>query len=170
MSMLYLASFITTSAVRLSGRSAASRSRRVLAFHCAIVSSCLLLLPSWFSTVDGRWDRAARSLVPVSVSGDGRSGVVHRAVVHFMEAASKKCWSAAGLCKLLAALSLSLSPSLPLSLSLSLSLWEQIEVSNRQEHVKRGANYLSLQWLVERCWEFYTSTALDAATVTSFSG
>ncbi|KAK2174408.1 hypothetical protein NP493_802g03048 [Ridgeia piscesae] len=46
MSMLYLASSIGTSAVRLSGRSAASRSSRVLTFHCAIVSSCLLLLPS----------------------------------------------------------------------------------------------------------------------------
>ncbi|KAK2192371.1 hypothetical protein NP493_32g05007 [Ridgeia piscesae] len=44
MSMLYLASSIATSAVRLSGRSAASRSRRVLTFHCAIISSCLLLL------------------------------------------------------------------------------------------------------------------------------
>ena len=66
MSMLYLASSIATSAVRLSGRSAASRSRRVLMFHFAIVSSCLLLLlllPGWFSTVDGRWDRAAWSLV-----------------------------------------------------------------------------------------------------------
>ena len=42
MSMLYLASSIATSVVRLSGRSAASRSRRVLTFHCAIVSSCLL--------------------------------------------------------------------------------------------------------------------------------
>ena len=45
--MLYLASSIATSAVRVSGRSAPSRSRRVLKFHCAIVSSCLLLfLPS----------------------------------------------------------------------------------------------------------------------------
>ena len=44
MSMLYLASSIATSAVRLTGWSAASRSRRVLTFHCAIVSSCLLLL------------------------------------------------------------------------------------------------------------------------------
>ena len=43
MSMLYLASSIATSAVRLSGRSAPSRSRRVLTLHCAIVSSCLLL-------------------------------------------------------------------------------------------------------------------------------
>ena len=34
--MLYLASCISTSAVRLSGQSAASRSRRVLVFHCAI--------------------------------------------------------------------------------------------------------------------------------------
>ncbi|KAK2168587.1 hypothetical protein NP493_1220g00076 [Ridgeia piscesae] len=46
MSMLYLASSIATSVVRLSGRSAPSRSRRVLTFHCAIVSSYLLLLPS----------------------------------------------------------------------------------------------------------------------------
>ena len=47
MSILYLASSIATSAVRLSGRSAPSRSRRVLTFHGAIVSSCLiLLLPS----------------------------------------------------------------------------------------------------------------------------
>ena len=45
MSMLYLAScYIATSAVRLPGRSAPSRSRRVLTFHCAIVSSCLLFL------------------------------------------------------------------------------------------------------------------------------
>ena len=34
MSMFYLASFIATSAVRLSGRSAPSRSRRVPTFHC----------------------------------------------------------------------------------------------------------------------------------------
>ena len=48
MSMLYLASSIATSAVRLSGRLAPSRSRRVLTFHCPIVSSFLLclLLPS----------------------------------------------------------------------------------------------------------------------------
>ncbi|KAK2180291.1 hypothetical protein NP493_448g04062 [Ridgeia piscesae] len=48
MSMLYLASSIATSAVRLSGRSAASRSRGVLTLHCVVVSSCLLLflLPS----------------------------------------------------------------------------------------------------------------------------
>ena len=38
-----VASSIAASAVRLSGRSAASRSRRVLTFHFAIVSSCLLL-------------------------------------------------------------------------------------------------------------------------------
>ncbi|KAK2178725.1 hypothetical protein NP493_532g03029 [Ridgeia piscesae] len=44
MSMLYLASSIATSAARLSGRIAPSRSRRVLRFHYAIVSSCLLLL------------------------------------------------------------------------------------------------------------------------------
>ena len=37
--------------------------------------------------------------------GDGRSGMVFRAVVHVMEAAIKKCRSAAGFCKLLAALS-----------------------------------------------------------------
>ena len=37
--------------------------------------------------------------------GDGRSGVKFHVVVHFMEAASKKCWSTAGFCKLLAALS-----------------------------------------------------------------
>ena len=43
MSILYLASSIATSAVRLSSRSAGSRSRRVVTFHCAIVSSCLLL-------------------------------------------------------------------------------------------------------------------------------
>ena len=36
--MLYLANSIATRAVRLSGRSAASRSRGVLTFHCAIVS------------------------------------------------------------------------------------------------------------------------------------
>ena len=48
MSMLYLASSIATSAVRLSGGLAQSRSRRVQTFHCPIVSSCLLclLLPS----------------------------------------------------------------------------------------------------------------------------
>ena len=44
MSMLYLASSIASSAVRLSGRLAPSRSRRVLTFHCPIVSSCLLCL------------------------------------------------------------------------------------------------------------------------------
>ena len=43
MAMLYLASFIFTSAVRLSVQSAASRSGRVLTFHYVIVSSCLLL-------------------------------------------------------------------------------------------------------------------------------
>ena len=85
---------------------------------------------------------------------NGRSGMVIRAVVHFMEAASKKCWSAAGFCKLLVAL----------------SLGEQIEVSHRQGHVKTGAIYFSLQLLVEGCWEFNASTALDAATVTWFSG
>ena len=37
MSMLYLASSIATIAVRHSGRSAPSRARRVLTFHCAIV-------------------------------------------------------------------------------------------------------------------------------------
>ena len=42
--MLYLASSIATSAVHLSGRLAPSRSRRVLTFHCPIVSSCLLCL------------------------------------------------------------------------------------------------------------------------------
>ena len=41
--MLYLARSIANGAVRLSGRSAPSRSRRVLTFHCAIVSSCLFL-------------------------------------------------------------------------------------------------------------------------------
>ena len=46
MSMLYLASYIATSAVCFSGRSAAFRSRRVLTFRCAIVSSCLLFLLS----------------------------------------------------------------------------------------------------------------------------
>jgi len=51
-----------------------------------------------------------------------------------------------------------------------LSLGEQIEVSHWQKHVKTSANYLSLQWLVERCWEFHTSTNLDAATVTWISG
>ena len=51
MSKLYLASSIATSAVRLSGLSTASGSRRVLTFHCAIVSSCLLLLPGRFYTV-----------------------------------------------------------------------------------------------------------------------
>ena len=35
--MLYLASSIATSAVRISGRSAPSRSRRVLTFHFPIV-------------------------------------------------------------------------------------------------------------------------------------
>ena len=43
MSMLYLASSVATRALRLSGRLAPSRSRRVLTFHCAIVSSCLFL-------------------------------------------------------------------------------------------------------------------------------
>ena len=53
MSMLYLASSIATRDVRLFGQSAASRWSRVLTFHCAIISSCLLL-PSSFSTVGGR--------------------------------------------------------------------------------------------------------------------
>ena len=52
-SIFYLANSIATSAVHLSGRSASSRSRRVLTFHCPIVSSCLLL-PSSCSTIDGR--------------------------------------------------------------------------------------------------------------------
>ena len=49
-SMLYLASSIAISAVCLSGRSSVSRSKIVLTFHCAMVSSCLLLLllPSCF--------------------------------------------------------------------------------------------------------------------------
>ena len=42
MSMSYLSSSIATSAVRLSGRLAPSRSRRVLTFNCPIVSSYLL--------------------------------------------------------------------------------------------------------------------------------
>ena len=46
MSMLCLAISIATSVMRLSGRSAASRSRRVLTFHYVIVSSCLHFLPS----------------------------------------------------------------------------------------------------------------------------
>ena len=97
--MLYLASTIATSAVRLSDRLAPSRSRRVLTYHCPIVSSCLLclLLPSWFSTFDGS--------AVFGNPGDGRSGMEFRAVVHFMDTASKKCWSAAGFCKLLATLS-----------------------------------------------------------------
>ena len=44
MSMVHFASSIATNAVRLSGRSAPSRSRRGLMFHYPIVSSCLLLL------------------------------------------------------------------------------------------------------------------------------
>ena len=85
MSMLYLASSIATRAVRLSGRSVASRSRRVLTFHCPIISSCLLPLPSCFplSTDEveqrGPW-----------YPGDGRSGMVPRAVIHFIGAARKK--------------------------------------------------------------------------------
>ena len=58
--MLYLASSIATSAVRLSGRSAASRSRRVLTFHCAIVSSCLLLL--LLLIFHCRWKMRSRSV------------------------------------------------------------------------------------------------------------
>ena len=47
MSMLYLASSIASNAVRLSGWSAPSRSRRVLTLRCAIVTNCfILLLPS----------------------------------------------------------------------------------------------------------------------------
>ena len=86
--------------------------------------------------------------------GDGRSGIVFRAVVHFMEAASKKvleCW-------------------LLQVTSGSLSLGEQIEVSHRPEPVKTGANCLYLKWLVETYWEFHTSTAFDVATVARFSG
>ena len=44
MSMLYFAISFATSAVRLSGRLAPARSRRVLTFNCPIVSSCLLCL------------------------------------------------------------------------------------------------------------------------------
>ena len=101
MSMLYLASSIATSAVCLSGRLAPSRSRRVLTFHCAIISSCLLclLLPCWLF-----WKMRSSSAV-LGNPGDGQSSMEFRAVVHFMEAASKKCWSAAGFCKLLATLS-----------------------------------------------------------------
>ena len=51
MSMLYLASSIATSAVRLSGRLAPSRSRRVLTFHCPIVSSCLLCLLAQYTNI-----------------------------------------------------------------------------------------------------------------------
>ena len=42
---MYLASCIAINAVRLSGRSDSSRSRKVLTFHCAIISSCIVLLP-----------------------------------------------------------------------------------------------------------------------------
>ena len=83
--------------------------------------------------------------------GVGPSDMVIRAVVHFMEPASKKCWSAAGFCKLLAALS---------------------RGTNRGLTPARACQYnrklFVLQWLVERCWEFHTPTALDAATVTWF--
>ena len=80
--MLYLASSIATSAVRLSGRLAPSRSRRVLTFHCPIVSSCLLFHCQW---------KMRSSSVVLGNPGDGRSGIMFRAVVHFMEAASKNC-------------------------------------------------------------------------------
>ena len=85
MSMLYLASSIATSAARLSDRSAASRSRRFLTFHCAVVSSCLLLVLIFHC----RWTMRSSSAV-LGNSGDVRSGMVFRAIVHFMEAARKK--------------------------------------------------------------------------------
>ena len=43
--MLYLASSITTSVVRLSGQSVASRSRRVVTFHCVVVFFFLANFP-----------------------------------------------------------------------------------------------------------------------------
>ena len=52
MSMLYLASSIATSAVRLSGRSAASQSMRVLMFQCAIASSFFPLVDCTQPTED----------------------------------------------------------------------------------------------------------------------
>ena len=70
--------------------------------------------------------------------GDGRSGMMFRETVYAMEDASKMLKSR----RLLQVTSD--------SLSLSLSLVEQTEVSHRQEHVKTGANYFSMQWLVER--------------------
>ena len=71
MSMLYLASSIATSAVRRSGRSAPSRSRRVFTLHCPIVSSCLLPSDFPLSTEDE----------VLSNPGDGRSGMEFRAVL-----------------------------------------------------------------------------------------
>ena len=41
----------------------------------------------------------------LGIPGDGRSGMIFRAIVHFMEVASNKSQSAAEICKLLAALS-----------------------------------------------------------------
>ena len=82
MSMLYLASSFATSAVRLSGRSAPCWSRRVLTFV-----SCFLLLLLIFHC---RRKMRSNSAV-LGNPGDGRSGMVFCAVVHFMEAASKKC-------------------------------------------------------------------------------
>ena len=66
--MLYLASSIATSVVRLSGRSASSRSRRVLAFHCAISVVVFFFLAD-FPLSTGRSGRAARSLVNRATAG-----------------------------------------------------------------------------------------------------
>ena len=138
--MLYFESSVATSTVRLSGRSAPSWSRRVLTFHCPIISSCLLclLLPS------------SRSLVT--------------------RATADPVWSFVQLYISWKLLSKYVEVPLAFARYKRHSLGEQIQVSHRQDDVQTGLNYLSLLWLVEICWEFHTSTALDAATVTWFSG
>ena len=86
--MLYLASSIATGAVRLSGRLAPSRSWRVLTFNCPIVSSCRLFLLQLIFLCRRKMRSSSAVL---GNPGDSRSGVEFRAVVHFMEAASKMC-------------------------------------------------------------------------------
>ena len=77
----------------------------ILKFHCAIGSNCLFLhCTTWFSTVDGRWGRTARSLVNRATADP-----VWRFVQLYISwKMLTQCWSAAGFCKLPTALYLSL--------------------------------------------------------------
>ena len=71
----------------------------------SIVQLSVVVFFFFFLAVLHCWSKK-RSISPVLGNpGNGRSGMEFHAVVDVMEAASKKCWSAAGLCKLLATLS-----------------------------------------------------------------